>query len=138
MTPAKKTGPPRGHGGAKAAPPRRRATALHAAVLVLLAAVGVGLLVRAAPRRHASGSGAATGTQPADAELTRLQRAAAGRADADSAIALGNAYAERGRWFSAIWAFQDALNRRPDDFTSRFSIGSALLLARLPAAAAEE
>lgn len=105
--------------------------------LALVAATGVVLLVRGGRARHPAGSATVPVATQADAELTRLGQAAAGSTDAESSIALGNAYAERGRWFSAIWAFQDALDRRPGDFPSRFSIGSALLLARLPVGAAE-
>jgi tetratricopeptide (TPR) repeat protein len=59
-------------------------------------------------------------------------------ADADAALAIGDAHAEKGRWFSAIWAFQDALDRRPGDFTARFSVASALLRAGLHADAVAE
>jgi tetratricopeptide (TPR) repeat protein len=67
-----------------------------------------------------------------------LRRAASEAGDAAAHRALGDAFAERRRPFSAIWVFQDALEREPGDFVARFSIASALGLARLPAEAAGE
>src|SRR5207249_1740021 len=97
---------------------RSLAPGLALAALVLVAAVGGGavLILRAGRPRPPAQSAAARIAPSADAELVRLRQSAAA-GDADACIALGNAFAERGRWFSAIWAFQDAMDRRPGDFT---------------------
>lgn len=57
---------------------------------------------------------------------------------ADEALAEGDRLAGEGRWFAAIWAFQEALERRPGEFTARFGVASALLRLGLYDAARAE
>src|SRR5438067_5781309 len=124
------------HHGRAAAPlssPRRRAC--WAAVLLALTVIGGGACWFHVSFRSAEMTAERAALDPQE----RALREAVARAPADPepSRALGRYLLGRQRPYEAMWAFQDALELRPEDAEARRGLARALIVARLPRRALE-
>lgn len=87
--------------------------------------------------RHRSTEMAAESVTLDPEERALREAAARAPADPEASLSLGRYLLGRQRPYEAMWAFQDALEVRPDDAEARRGLARALIVARLPQRALE-